>query len=570
MKKRFFALIMALVFVLSLVPANVFASATAEPSAHSVRVDGQAVEIGAYNISGHNYFMLRDVAHVLKDTEAKFDVGWDAARNAILLTTKTSYVQGGGAALAVGRQMAVPSTAVVYVDGVNANLRAYNINGHNYFMLRDLGDVIGFRVDWDASANAVLIDTTAITQVPLPTIAPTGTPVPTATPTASPAVTPAPTVAPTTAPATSGGFNAITATEWNSRIVLGWNLGNTLDSHGNSRTGFSWLGGGSYANTSVAQMETAWVNTVASRQLVDAVAAAGFNAIRIPVTWYKVADSDYNIREDWMARVRQVVDYAVANDMYIMLNSHHDEYIFDLNNPNMAESRRAIERIWTQIANEFEGYNERLVFEGLNEPRTKGTPAEWNGGTAEERNNLNILNQLFVDTVRATGGNNAERVLVVPTYGASPLDVAMRALVVPTDTVSDRIIVSIHFYEPYNFALNTGDGAVSAWNRNNSGDTNPITSRIDRAHNLFVSRGVPVVIGEMGAMYRGGNNAARAEWAEFYVGYARSKNIPCFWWDNGGHAASTGNESFGLFNRSNAQLIHPETVAALLRGARGN
>ena len=200
----------------------------------------------------------------------------------------------------------------------------------------------------------------------------------------------------------------MTAAELISDIRIGWSLGNTLDAH-DGPGGFSWLGGGVYANTSVSDLETGWSRPQATLELITSVKNTGFNAVRIPVTWFKVADNNYIIREDWMARVIEVVDYAVANDMFIIINTHHDDSIFKLTDDDMEESKKALTIIWEQIAETFKDYNEKLFFEGLNEPRTIGSPDEWRGGTPEERNNLNILNQVFVDTVRTSGGNNGCR-----------------------------------------------------------------------------------------------------------------------------------------------------------------
>ena len=365
-------------------------------------------------------------------------------------------------------------------------------------------------------------------------------------------------------------FNVITATEFAARIRVGWNLGNTLDAGGDSQ-GFSWLGGGVYANTTVTEMETAWVDYAVTREMINAVSDAGFNTIRIPVTWFKAADDDYNIREDWMARVKEIVDYAVDNDMYIILNSHHDDDLFRLHDRYMDESKAAFARIWEQVAYAFRDYNEKLAFQGLNEPRTRGSAAEWSGGTPEERANVNVLNQLFVDTIRQSGGNNAERVLMIPTYAASSSDVAQRALIMPIDSVEDRIIVTIHSYAPWEFALRTGPtGTRNTWSRNNTQDTGPIISQIDMAYRTFVRNGIPVVITEMGALNRN-NTRARAEWAEFFIAHARSRGIPCVWWDNSDHGVTVANasggeaETFGLFDRRTHRLVHPDIVDALMR-----
>jgi len=349
---------------------------------------------------------------------------------------------------------------------------------------------------------------------------------------------------------TTGDFIDMSAEELAANIRVGWNLGNTLDT-----TDLHWL----RKDAPVSQFETAWGNPFTTGEIIAAVKNAGFNAIRIPVSWAKCADEDFNIREAWMRRVRQIVDFAVANDMYIILNTHHDEDIFKFFNFEMEESKRALKRIWEQIAEEFKDYNHKLVFEDLNEPRTKGSSGEWNGGTVEERNNLNVLHQLFVDTVRASGGNNAKRILMVSTYAASSLATAMNGLSIPNDPVNtiNKIIVSIHAYEPYNFALNE-NSAVNTWSETNPADTAPIIERIDRAHTLFVSKGIPVIMGEYGAINKT-NEEARAEWAQFYTSYAKSKGVKCFWWDDGGN--------FRLLNRTARTSYYPLILEALMRGS---
>jgi endoglucanase len=352
------------------------------------------------------------------------------------------------------------------------------------------------------------------------------------------------------------------AAELVSYIKIGWNLGNTLDAVGNTSTGFAWLGGGIYANTSVTQMETAWGNPVTTKETITALKDAGFNTIRIPVSWYKTIDSNNVIRQDWMTRVIEIVDYVIDNDMIAILNTHHDEGIFRFTNDHVDQSLIVFQKIWEQIAETFKDYDERLVFEALNEPRTKGVPHEWTGGNAEERNNLNRYYQLFVDVIRKSGGNNDRRILMVNTYAASANQNAMDGLVIPTDTITGRIIVSIHFYEPYNFALNT-NAAFNSWNRNTLSHTTPITDRVNRAYNTFVSKGIPVVIGEFGAMNKN-NEAVRGQWAEFYVKTAMDKGIPCIWWDNG--AFEGGGELFGLINRRTNTIVYPFVLDGLMRG----
>ena len=346
----------------------------------------------------------------------------------------------------------------------------------------------------------------------------------------------------------------LSAEELVANIRIGWNLGNTLDTRNDEDLSYN-------ANTPVSDFEKLWGNPVTTNAMITSIRNAGFNGIRIPVSWYKAADpnNNYKIRADWMARVKQVVDYAVSNDMYIILNTHHDESILKLRNTEMTETKKAFEKIWQQIAETFKDYDEKLIFEGLNEPRTKGSAAEWNGGTEEERNNLNILHQLFVDTVRAGGGINETRLLLISTYAASASGTAMNGLKIPNDTISEKLIISIHAYVPNNFALNEDTGYTTSWNKNNSSDTLPITEWINRAYSLFVSKGIPVILGEFGSLKRN-PEGTRAEWAEYYVSYAKSKGIKGFWWDDGGN--------FRIFDRNKNSFESPQVRDALMRGTQ--
>jgi endoglucanase len=358
-------------------------------------------------------------------------------------------------------------------------------------------------------------------------------------------------------PATPQPFNDITAVELVANIKIGWNLGNTLDAcdHGEG-----WMP----KNWTVNQMETAWndppncIIPTTTKSTITAIKNAGFNAIRIPITWYKVVDTNYNIRSDWMARVTEIVNYAVDNDMYIIINTHHDEVIFKITNSGMTETKKAFQKIWEQIADNFKNYNEKLIFEGLNEPRTIGTSYEWSGGNAEERSNINTLHQLFVDTVRGRGGNNGKRFLIITPHAQKSATDTLNALTIPSDpgnTAKKKIIVSIHSYEPFDFAQ--GPSGAATWSESNTGNKAGVTTPIDLAYNKFVTAGTPVIIGEFGAWDKN-NVTARAAWAEFYVSYARSKGIPCFWWDGG--------DVFKMFNRSSNTFYFPEIKTALMNG----
>ncbi|MCL2048770.1 MAG: cellulase family glycosylhydrolase [Defluviitaleaceae bacterium] len=365
----------------------------------------------------------------------------------------------------------------------------------------------------------------------------------------------------------------------------GWNLGNTFDythiGHSSScslcipnpssppsssnGTGI-WNCGGTtkYSDRSAQQLETQWIggSTNATTQaLITNVYNAGFRTIRIPVTWYKATGGppSWTIRADYMARVKNVVNWAynagVEGDrMTIILNTHHEELIYNewLGNTNISRSQAYITRIWEQICAEFNnGYDERLIFEGLNEPRVRGDSAEWNGGSSTHRTNLNALAQTFVNTVRASGGNNQYRMLMVPTYAASATTTALNGFERPNDPTGNtpnRIILSVHAYEPNNFAGVGSGPLVHTWTEAN------VTTMMNRVTTRATALGVPVVFGEWGAVSRSSstNETTRANYASFYAQEAARRGFSQVWWDNGAtnssnHNAMEGN--FGLFHR---------------------
>jgi len=357
-------------------------------------------------------------------------------------------------------------------------------------------------------------------------------------------------------------FNDTNAVDFVAGMKLGWNLGNTLDA------------GGQYnLDRTVTQLETAWVSHLTNAENIKTLRAAGFDTIRIPVTWRKVTGPapDYKIREDWMARVTEIVNYAVGCDMYVILNTHHDEGLFRFLDSNTPAGIAAFTKIWEQIADQFKNYNEKLIFEALNEPRTIGTqanpwPSEWSGGTAEERANINKYYEAFINIVRNSGGNNNKRFLLFATYAASVEAPAVDGLVLPVDIVADKLIVSVHYYSPYEFALSRNDNN-NTWDKDKIADFWPINQGLDRPYNKFVKNGIPVIVGEFGAMNKN-NEEVRAEWAEYYVSEARKREMPCIWWDNSIFVRTSPNqEIFGLLDRPNNTFAFPLVLEGLLKGA---
>ncbi|MGN0667348.1 MAG: glycoside hydrolase family 5 protein [Huintestinicola sp.] len=343
----------------------------------------------------------------------------------------------------------------------------------------------------------------------------------------------------------------ITSMELVSEMKIGWCLGNTLDSTKEHPTG----------EETPADWETAWGNPVTTKAMIDMVKNQGFNVLRVPVTWEgKFGEGpDYTVDPAWMARVGEVVDYGIDNDMFVILNMHHEDWHMPTKE-NEAQAEEILRAVWTQIAENFEGYDEHLIFEGLNEPRLKGMPNEWNGGDKDAREVINHWNAAFVETVRATGGNNTLRHLMVPTYAASSGDNVLNDFVIPDD---DKVIVSIHAYLPYTFAL--ADNGVTEWSADNPDDTRDIEYLCLNLKDRYIDKGQAVIIGEFGTRNRLINTEARAECARYYVSKAKEVGIPCLWWDNNAFVGQ--GENFGLLDRKTFEWRFPAINDALMEAA---
>lgn len=282
---------------------------------------------------------------------------------------------------------------------------------------------------------------------------------------------------------------------------------------------------------------------------------AGFNVIRVPVSWtnHIGPEPEYRITDSWMERVKEVVDYAYDKGAYVILNIHHEDWNYPYYD-NLDRASAEMAAVWGQIAEVFRDYDEHLIFEGQNEPRKIGTPLEWNGGDAEGWEVVNKTNKVFIDTVRASDGSNPYRMLMIPGYAAN-CSVGIQHIEVPEN--DNRVIISVHAYEPYDFALNK-DGR-SEWNH----DTEEIDRLMRDLQTLFLDKGTPVIIGEFGAMNKD-NESARAEWAEYYVSAAKKAGVCCIWWDNG--LFEGDGERFGLFDRHTYECRYPQLLDALMRG----
>ncbi len=301
-------------------------------------------------------------------------------------------------------------------------------------------------------------------------------------------------------------------------IRIGWNLGNSLDCYG------SYI-----KSTKITNYEIAWGNPIVTKELLETVKAAGFNAIRIPITWYQHLDDEYNIDEEWLDHVQEIVDMVEELGMYCIINVHHDtgeNGWLRATTENYDEMAEKFVRIWEQICDRFEPYDQTLLFEGFNEILDEDN--NWVETTSEALAVVNDLNQLFVDTVRASGGNNATRCLIVNTYCAGVSASFCGEFVLPEDTVEDSIIVEVHAYTPWDYCSNTGDLDTM---------TASVYASIDWMFSIlnkyFIQKGYATIIGEFGAMDKS-NEEDRADWVNYYVSQAESLGIKCFIWDDGG------------------------------------
>ncbi|WP_010663917.1 cellulase family glycosylhydrolase [Marinilabilia salmonicolor] len=353
-----------------------------------------------------------------------------------------------------------------------------------------------------------------------------------------------------------------TAIQLASKMNMGWNLGNSMEPPSG---------------------ETAWGNPKTTQALIDAVAAAGFNAVRIPCAWDSyIEDLETNkIKDSWLARVQEVVDYCYANDMYVILNIHWDggwleENIIPEKEEEVSQKQEAL---WKQIAIHFRDYDEHLLFAGTNEPNVED---------AEQMGVLLNYEQVFIDAVRATGGCNAYRVLIFqgPSTDIDKTHTLMTAL--PQDDVEDRLMAEVHYYTPWNFCgltqdENWGDfyyfwggnyhiegaeGRYPDWDC----EEDYVLAQFQKMKTQFVDNGIPVILGEFGAIRRTiSDNAewqqlhyeSRAYFNRYVTEQAKNYGMVPFYWDEG----SLTNHGFGMMDRNQLEVGDQLLYDALMEGS---
>ena len=389
----------------------------------------------------------------------------------------------------------------------------------------------------------------------------------------------------------------VTSMELTGLMGAGWNLGNTLDAHWND---LPWG-----IMQSPSQQETLWGNPVTTKAMIDKIKESGFNTVRVPVTWYMFTGPgpNYNINAAWMNRVQEVIDYVIDNGMFCILNTHHEDFQSGFKNGQHWEvgwlrlyhhdgndSRplndfekenidAQLRRIWEQIAARFKDYDEYLIFEGVNEPRTIGLENITNEVWREQSNFLNELLQSFIDTVRASGGRNADRHLMVTPYFASVgmnvndnegrigLFVDKASGTLRVNDPRDRLIVSLHYYEPWGFVTAPHDSPWHSWffDLNVSSVSHNIDSVLRIIDNNFISKGIPVIMGETGAIHRNlpdgqSNEAERVKWARNYISRLKALGVPSVIWDDGG--------AFQLLDRASLEWKYPDLAAAFVEASQ--
>jgi endoglucanase len=339
----------------------------------------------------------------------------------------------------------------------------------------------------------------------------------------------------------------IGSVEFSKKLGIGWNAGNSLDA----------IGG-----------ETAWDNPPLTQQLFCAVKAAGFDTVRLPVAWSVFSDADkFIIDRNWIARVNEVVDYALNAGLYVIVNIHWDGGWMQPTHTQQHYVNNRLAIMWKQIASIFRDYDNRLLFAGTNEVMVDG---DYGKPSEEYYTTQNSFNQTFVTTVRNTGGNNTNRYLVVQGYNAD-IDHTVNFAEIPKDSVADRLMMEVHYYDPYNFTQNT-ESSITQWG---SIATDPCTvedwaseSWVDfqfqKMKSHFIDKGVAVILGEFGVASRPSipyNDRYRIYWNEYISHSAFVHGLVPIYWDSGGKGIEG---STGIFDRNNGNPLYPNIVKALV------
>lgn len=339
-------------------------------------------------------------------------------------------------------------------------------------------------------------------------------------------------------------FRVLSTDEMIAEMGTGWNLGNTMDGH----SGF-------------VPNETLWQDTETTQALISAVHDLGFNTVRIPITWGTMINEDYSINEKWISRVQDIVDYCINQDMYVIINIHHDgadqSGWLNIATSNLQALYVKYAGVWKSIATYFRDYDEHLIFESMNE-------VYGSNDLAADNATIMNLNQIFINVVRSTGSNNEQRWLSVP--GRYTNTEAMTnekyGFHMPEDTVEDRLFAAVHWYNwMFGMSENMSYGEFT------DSMVKELVNDIEKLKTRFTSQGIPVIMGEYGVINKN-NPEQRAYHNEIFNLLAKEAGIVPVYWDQGWYdrSADPADYSFTLVDRVTCQTIDKEVTDALMRG----
>lgn len=309
-------------------------------------------------------------------------------------------------------------------------------------------------------------------------------------------------------------FEAENTIEFVNAMGVGWNLGNTFDATGG-------------VVEDPASCETSWGNPVTTKELIHFVKSEGFDTIRIPITWDGRTgfSPEYEINEGWIKRIKEVVGWCLEEDIFVIINLHHDDAWIKKASTKYEHTMTKYKAIWSQIAEEFGDYSNRVIFESMNEVAFDDL------GTELGCELLNKINAEFVDLIRSTGGKNADRYLLIAGY-CTDIDRSVPNLVLPDD---DKLIVSMHYYDPAHFTLASPDtswGFIDTWGT--QADFAHLAGQLDKLKETYTDKGVPVIIGEIGCLITDKQPDSRNLYIASFIDYCLNYGGICpVLWDNG-------------------------------------
>ena len=355
-----------------------------------------------------------------------------------------------------------------------------------------------------------------------------------------------------------------TAKQWN-KDVVGWNLGNQFESSVPADAGESTVIGNPDGSI---HAETAWGNPVVTKEMIQAVKNAGFNAIRIPIRWQcHITDvPTMSIDPDWIDRIKTVVGWCLDNDLKVIINAHHEKWLESRPTSQYKEENcNKLKLLWKNIASAFADYDSRLAFAGTNEVHVSGY---WGKPERENLEVQNAYNQKFVEAVRATGGNNAQRHLIVQTYVCNPwFGIENGDFIIPKDAEgngNNYMSVEFHYYQPWSYA---GDCTYDYWGdaykdagKIPAENEKTMTDFFDKAVNTWSNKGLGIVIGEWGVTDHYKSNSEKVHenmtyYCKFLTTEARTRGFSTFVWDNNQFSNDNGRENYGIFDRRNDMAV---------------